>query len=151
MVFWLYEPGGRRFESFRARHTKKKGSSKDGPFFVVRFGAGRFEAPTSDQRPVRQAPEARSVSAKRESILPGAPFQEPGLTGRVFHSAPVGFPALAGGFGRSTGTSSSGACTNTVSPFRARHTTKKGSSEDGPFFFGALSRCRRSISSENDL
>jgi len=33
---------------------------------------------------VRQAPKARSVSAKHESILPGAPFQKPGSTGRVF-------------------------------------------------------------------
>jgi hypothetical protein len=74
------------------------------------------------------------VSAKRESILPGAPVQNPAYAAGFYYSVPVGFPALARGFGRSTGASSSGASTGTVSPFRARHTKKKGSSKDGPFF-----------------
>ena len=30
-----YEPGGRRFESFRARHAAQKGSPPGGPFFVA--------------------------------------------------------------------------------------------------------------------
>ena len=32
-----YEPGGRRFESFRAHHTNKKGSPKGEPFLLVQY------------------------------------------------------------------------------------------------------------------
>jgi hypothetical protein len=65
---------------------KVKGSSKDGPFFFVRFGAGRFEAPTSKEigstsaegahcwKPADQAGDGREVLVWRilratESII----------------------------------------------------------------------------------
>ena len=69
-----YEPGGRRFESFRARHTKK-GSTSIEPFAVFDF---EYRIRTSDSKSCSTS-AGGTQNGRRPLIPPGAPYFPKGI------------------------------------------------------------------------